>query len=176
MHHLARKYQKFPGGACPQTPLAVGAFGTSLCHIRLPHLKILATALPEAYVNFDSDGAYKLKTVPDVLGLHARQPGADVIKVLLGRDSQSVRALVPDVKVRDRGFHEVTLLDISNIAGPDVSIADLSLLHLQWPVPVVSRNMPFVVFINRAPHNSHTDPLFNIGLLYISSCGHFIHV
>ena len=45
MHHLARKYQKFPGGACPQTPLAVGAFGTSLCHIRLPLLKILATAL-----------------------------------------------------------------------------------------------------------------------------------
>ena len=45
MHHLARKYQKFPGGACPQTPLAVGDFGTSLCHIRLPLLKILATAL-----------------------------------------------------------------------------------------------------------------------------------
>ena len=46
MHHLARKYKKNPGGACPQTPLAVGAFGTSLCHIRLPLLKILATALP----------------------------------------------------------------------------------------------------------------------------------
>ena len=45
IHHFARKYQKFPGGACPQTPLAVGAFGTSLCHIRLPLLKILATAL-----------------------------------------------------------------------------------------------------------------------------------
>ena len=45
MHHLARKSQKIPGGACPQTPLAVGAFGTSLCHIRLPLLKILATAL-----------------------------------------------------------------------------------------------------------------------------------
>ena len=30
MHHLAGKYQTFPGGACPQTPLAVGDFGTSL--------------------------------------------------------------------------------------------------------------------------------------------------
>ena len=50
---------------------------------------------PEAYVNLDSDGTYKLKTVPDVLGLHAQQPGAAVIKVLLGRDSRSVRALVP---------------------------------------------------------------------------------
>ena len=58
--------------------------------------------------------------------------------MLLGRDSRSVRALVPDVKVRDRRFHDVTLLDMSDIAGPDVSIADLSLLHLQWPVPVVS--------------------------------------
>ena len=59
---------------------------------------------PEAYVNL----AYELKTVPDVLGLHAQQPGAAVIKVLLGRDSRSVQALVPDVKVLDRGFHEVT--------------------------------------------------------------------
>ena len=48
MYHLARNYQKFPGGACPQTPLAVGAFGTFLCHIRLPLLKILATALVQA--------------------------------------------------------------------------------------------------------------------------------
>ena len=34
--------------------------------------------------------------------------------------------------MRDRGFHG------GDIAGPDVSIADLSLLRLQWPVPVVS--------------------------------------
>ena len=58
-----------------------------------------------------------------------------MIKVLLGRDSRSVRALVPGVKVRGRGFHEVTLLDMGDIAGPDVSIAGLSLLRLQWPVP-----------------------------------------
>ena len=78
---------------------------------------------PEAYVNLNSDGTYELKTVPDVLGLHAQQPGA-VIKVLLGHDSRSVRALVPDVKVRDRGFHDVTLMDMGDIAGPDISIAD----------------------------------------------------
>ena len=39
---------------------------------------------PEACVNLDSDGVYELKTVPDVLGLHARRPGAAVVKVLLG--------------------------------------------------------------------------------------------
>ena len=70
---------------------------------------------PEAYINLDSDGAYKLKTVPDVLGLHVRQPGAAMIKVLLGRDSRSVWGLVPDV--RDRGFHGVTLLDMGDITG-----------------------------------------------------------
>ena len=93
---------------------------------------------PEAYVNLDSDGVYELKTVPDVLGIHARQPGAAVIKVLLGHDSRSVRALVLDAKVWDLGFYEITLLDMGDIAGSDVSMADLSLLRLQWPVHVVA--------------------------------------
>ena len=53
---------------------------------------------PEAYVNLDSNSVYELKTVPDVLGLHARRPGAAVVRVLLGRDSSSVRALVPDAE------------------------------------------------------------------------------
>ena len=45
---------------------------------------------PESFVNLDSYGIYELKTVPDVLDLHARRPGAAVVKVLLGRDSRSV--------------------------------------------------------------------------------------
>ena len=77
-------------------------------------------------------------TVPDVLGLYFRLPGAAVVKVLLGRDSRSVRALVPDPRVNDRGFHEVTLVDMGDTAGPDVSVADLSLLRLQWPVSIVN--------------------------------------
>ena len=58
-------------------------------------------------VNLQSEGIYKLNTIslPDVLGLHVRQPGAAVIRVLTGRDSRSVRALVPDDNVVDRGFH-----------------------------------------------------------------------
>ena len=88
--------------------------------------------------SISKDGTYELKIVPDVLGLHARQLGVSVVKVLLGCDSRSVRALVLDVKVLDRGFHNVTLLDMGDITGPDVSIADLSLLRLQWSVPVVS--------------------------------------
>ena len=55
-----------------------------------------------------------------------------------GRDSRSVWLLVPDVKVLDRGFHDVTLLDMGDVEGPDVPVADLSFLRLQWPLPVVS--------------------------------------
>ena len=77
-------------------------------------------------------------TVPDVLGLYFRLPGAAVVKVLLGRDSRSAGALVPDPRVNDRGFHEVTLVDMGDTAGPDVSVADISLLRRQWPVSIVN--------------------------------------
>ena len=65
-------------------------------------------------------------------------PGAALDKVISGRDSRSVRVLVPDVKVLDRGFHVVMLLDMGDVEGPDVPVADLSLLRLLWPLPVVS--------------------------------------
>ena len=51
--------------------------------------------------------------------------------MLLGRDDHSVCALVPDQRVIDRGFHEVTLVDMGDTAGPHVSVADLSVLWLQ---------------------------------------------
>ena len=95
---------------------------------------------PEAYVTLDSAGIYDLNTtcVPDVLALHARRPEAVVVKVMTDRDSRSVRVLIPDEKVRDWGFHDVTLLDMGDVDGPDISVGDLSILHLQWPVAVVS--------------------------------------
>ena len=40
--------------------------------------------------------------------------------------------------MNDRGFHEVTLVDMGDTAGPDVSVADISLLRLQWPVSIVN--------------------------------------
>ena len=57
---------------------------------------------PEAYVDLNSGGIYDLATVPDAISLRARRPGAPVVKVLLGRDSRSVRALVPDPDVHYR--------------------------------------------------------------------------
>ena len=61
-----------------------------------------------------------------------------VIKVMTGRDSRSVRVLVPDGNVRDRGLHDVTLVDMGNVEGPDVSMDELSILRQQWPLSVVS--------------------------------------
>ena len=69
---------------------------------------------PETYVTLDSARAYDLNTtfVPDVLGLRAQRSEAAVVKVMTGRDSRSVRVLVLDEKMKDRGLHDVTLLDM----------------------------------------------------------------
>ena len=93
---------------------------------------------PEVFVNMEYAGFYELDTesMPDVLGLRAWQPGAAVIRVMTGRDSQSVWALCPDGKVLGKGFHDVTLVDMDHIDGPDEGPVDT--LRLMWPVPVVS--------------------------------------
>ena len=85
---------------------------------------------PEVFVNMESEGLYELdtKSMPDVLGLRARRPGASVICVMTGQDSRSVRALVPDGKVLVRGFHDVTLVDKDHVDGPDVPVAELDIL------------------------------------------------
>ena len=65
-----------------------------------------------------------------------RRPEAAVVRVLQGRDERSVRALVPDPRVLERGFHDVTIVDMGDLPEPSVSLDDLSLLLLQWPVTV----------------------------------------
>ena len=81
-----------------------------------------------------------LDTVPDVIGLTGRRPGAAVTRVLQGRDVRSVRALVPDPQVLEQGFHDVTIVDMGDLPEPLVSMDELSLLHRQWP-PMVIRHM-----------------------------------
>ena len=94
----------------------------------------------EVFVNMDSAGLHELniESMSDVLGLRARQPGVAVIRVMTGLDSRSVRALVPDGKVLDRGYCDVTLVDMNHIDGPEVPVAELDTLGLMWPLPVVS--------------------------------------
>ena len=92
---------------------------------------------PEAYIQLDSEGVYNLVTVPDVFGIRGRRPDAAVVKVLLGRDPRSVRALVPDLRVFDWGFHDVTIVDMEDVSAPDISDTDLSLLRRQWPTSII---------------------------------------
>ena len=77
------------------------------------------------------------ETIPDVLGLCDRRPDAAVIHVMQGRVARSVRASVPDPRVLERGFHDVTIVDMEDSAEPAVSEADLYLLRRQWPVTAV---------------------------------------
>ena len=48
-----------------------------------------------------------------------------------------MRALILDPRVLDRGFHDVTIVDMEESAEPAVSEADLSLFRCQWPVMAV---------------------------------------
>ena len=60
--------------------------------------------------------------------------------ILHGRDVRSVRALAPDPRSLERNFHDVTIVDMGELPEVAVFIADLFLLHEQWP-PTVLRNM-----------------------------------
>ena len=94
---------------------------------------------PEAVLHLHADGAVKLDldTVPDVLGLTGRRPEATVVRVLQGRDARSVRAMIPDPLVMERGFHDVTIVDMGDSPEPSLSLDDFFQLRSQWPVTVL---------------------------------------
>ena len=56
------------------------------------------------------------ETIPDVLGLCDQRPEAAVIRVMQGRDARSVCALVTDPQVLERGFHDVTIINMEDLA------------------------------------------------------------
>ena len=68
----------------------------------------------------------------DVLGLRARQPRGAVIHVMTGWDIRL------DGKLLDRGYHDVTLVDMNHVDGPEVPVVELDTLRLMWLVPVFS--------------------------------------
>ena len=81
----------------------------------------------DSYVNLESSGVVELDTsvVPDVLRLRTLYDDAKPIRVLPGRARNSVRVLVPDARAKPRGFHDVTLLDMTKVTSPAVSTADM---------------------------------------------------
>ena len=76
---------------------------------------------PEAVVDVSSAGVVPLRNVPDVIGLVGRRESAVESRVLQGRDTRSVRVLVPDES-------HVSLLEL------------LNLVH-KWPPAVINHMM-----------------------------------
>ena len=91
-------------------------------------------------MDIHSEGVVTLGSIPDVIGLTGRRPGAAEIRVLQGRDVRSVRVLVPDSRGLDQNFHDVTIVDMGDVPESSVSLQELSLLRQQWP-PAVLRHM-----------------------------------
>ena len=90
---------------------------------------------PEAVVVLQSEGVVDLGSIPDVIGLTGRRPGAAECRVLQGRDVRSVRVLVPESRGLDQNFHDVTIVDMGEL--PESSV---SMLRQQWP-PAILRHM-----------------------------------
>ena len=63
----------------------------------------------DSKVDLTSPGVVTLDTtvVPDILGLHAFDKWAPVVRLLPGEFSNMVRVLVPDVNAEPVGFHDV---------------------------------------------------------------------
>ena len=87
----------------------------------------------EAVVDIDSDELIRLGSFPDKVGLFGRRKDAAVSRILMGRDSRSVRFLVQDTRGVDRSYHDVTVEDEHE---PMVVLADMTRLWELWPPEV----------------------------------------
>ena len=54
-----------------------------------------------------------------------------MVRVLQGRDERSVHPLIPDPRVMERGFHDVTIVDMGDSPEPSLFLDDLSQLWSQ---------------------------------------------
>ena len=91
---------------------------------------------PEAVVDIDSAELVSLGSFPDKVGLFGRRKDAAVSRILMGRDSRSVRFLVPDTRGVDRSYHDVTVVDMQDEREPMVVLADMTRLRELWPPEV----------------------------------------
>ena len=93
---------------------------------------------PEAVVDIDSAELVNLGSFPDKVGLFGRRKDAAVSRILMGRDSRSVRFLVPDTRGVDRSYHDVTVVDMEDEREPMVVSTDMTRLRELWPAEVFS--------------------------------------
>ena len=80
---------------------------------------------PEAVVDINSVELVSLGSFPNKVGLFGRRKDAAVSRILLGRDSRSVRFLVPDSCSVDRSYHDVTVVDMEDEREPMVTLAEV---------------------------------------------------
>ena len=91
---------------------------------------------PEAVVDINSTDLISLGSFPDKVGLFGRRKEAAVSRIMAGRDSRSVRFVVPDGRIVDRGYHDVTVVDMEEEREPMVVLSDMTRLRELWPVEV----------------------------------------
>ena len=91
---------------------------------------------PEAVIDINSTDLISLGSFPDKVGLFGRCKEAAVSRIMAGRDSRSVRFVVPDGRVVDRGYHDVTVVDMEEEREPMVVLSDMTRLRELWPVEV----------------------------------------
>ena len=91
---------------------------------------------PEAVVDINSAEVVTIGSLPHKVGLFGRRKDAAVSRILQGRDSRSVRFLVPDPRGLDQNFHDVTIVDMDDEREPMVTPADITRLRELWPSAV----------------------------------------
>ena len=91
---------------------------------------------PEAVVDIDSAELISLGSLPDKVRLFGRRKDAAVSRILMGRDSRSVRFLVPDTRGVDRSYNDVTVVDMEDERKPMVVLEDMTRLRELWPPEV----------------------------------------
>ena len=91
---------------------------------------------PEAVVDINSTDLISLGSFPDKVGLFGRRNEVAVSRIMAGCDSRSVRFVVPDGRIVDRGYHDVTVVDMEEEREPMVVLSDMTCLRELWPVEV----------------------------------------
>ena len=82
-------------------------------------------------LNLQSDRLYDLDSaIPDVIGLHAIQPDAAVIKVMSIPDNRCIRVVIPYDHVGADGLHTILIHDMDEEDPPFVALGDLGCLRL----------------------------------------------
>ena len=110
-----------------QTTVLVSTFTADLC---------VPWDAPEAVVDMNSTDLISLGPFPDKVGLVGRRKDAAMSRIMKGRDCRSVRFVVPDVHLVDRGYHDVTVVDMGDDREPTIVLQDMTRLRELWPVEV----------------------------------------